>query len=70
MVNCQIDKVKTEKDLESISEIFWTLQNHYECARNSKLGFFINDSSSQMCKVSSHMVKFATFKKVEESQEP
>ena len=30
MVNCQIDKVKTEKALESyISEIFWTLQNHY-----------------------------------------
>ena len=34
MVNCQIDKVKTEKALESyISEIFCTLQNHYDVSK-------------------------------------
>ena len=41
MVNCQIDKVKTEKDLKSyISEIFWTLQNHYDVSKKLQTRFF------------------------------
>ena len=41
MVNCQIDKVKTEKALESwISEIFSTLQNHYDVLKKLQSRFF------------------------------
>ena len=41
MVNCQIDKVKTEKALESyISEIFCTLQNHYDVSKKLQTRFF------------------------------
>ena len=41
MVNCQIDKVKTEKALQSwISKIFWTLQNHYDVSNKLQAKFF------------------------------
>ena len=41
MVNCQKEKLKTEKALESyISEIFCTLQNHYDVSKKLQTRLF------------------------------
>ena len=49
MVNCQIEKVKTEKALESwISEIFWTLQNHYDVSNKLQTRFFLSTTADSV----------------------
>ena len=49
MVNCQIDKVKTDKALQSyISEIFWTLQNHYDVSKKLQARFFLSTTADSV----------------------
>ena len=63
MVNCQIDKVKTEQALESwISEIFWTLQNHYEVCRKLQTRVFYQRQLIRSAKFQAIWWNLPTFK--------
>ena len=67
MVNCQNNRITTQKVLESyIGEILESLQNHKDTWRLLKTKFFITDNSfGHLWKLSSHFVGLLKLSKIQ-----